>query len=140
MSDFDVSGSCLCGQVRYRVRGPAYVFQYCHCTRCQKTTGSAHASNIIVDPSNFEWVEGEDLVGRYEHPEAKHFAVSFCTRCGSTLPWLGKSARSVVVPAGTLDQDPGIRPRHNIFLGNRAPWYVDSDSIRQYQALPTDKD
>lgn len=140
MSDFDVSGSCLCGQVRYRVRGPARVFQYCHCTRCQKVTGSAHASNIIVDPSHFEWVDGESLVGRYEHPEAKHFAVSFCTHCGSALPWLTQSARSVVVPAGTLDQDPGIRPRHNIFLADKAPWYVGSDSIRQYQALPTDKD
>lgn len=100
-------------------------------------TGSAHASNIIVDPAQFEWTAGERLVGRYEHPDAKHFAVSFCSHCGSALPWLTKSARSVVVPAGTLDADPGIRPRHNIFLANRAPWYVDSNSIRQYRALPT---
>lgn len=140
MSEFNVSGSCLCGQIRYRVWGPERVFQYCHCTRCQKMTGSAHASNIIVDPAQFEWTEGENLLGRYEHPEAKHFAVSFCKNCGSALPWLTKTARSVVVPAGTLDEDPGIRPRHNIFLANKAPWYKTADSIIQYQELPNDND
>ncbi|NNF16315.1 MAG: GFA family protein [Gammaproteobacteria bacterium] len=137
MSAFEVTGSCLCGQVKYRVKGPERVFQYCHCSRCQKTTGSAHASNIIVDPAQFEWLNGENHVGRFEHPEANHFAVSFCKRCGSNLPWLTKSGRSVVVPAGTLDDDPGIRPRHNIFLANQAPWYVTADTILQYDALPT---
>lgn len=137
MKLFNVAGSCLCGQVSYRVKGPERVFQYCHCSRCRKTTGSAHASNIIVDPDQFEWTAGENHVGRYEHPEAKHFAVSFCTRCGSTLPWLTKSGRSVVVPAGSLDEDPGIRPRHNIFLARKAPWYVTADTILQYEALPT---
>ena len=139
MTTFDVTGSCLCGQVSYRVRGPEHVFQYCHCSRCRKTTGSAHGSNIIVDPAQFEWTDGADHVGRYEPPEAKHFAVSFCTRCGSSLPWLSQSGRAVVVPAGTLDDDPGIRPRHNIFLNNKAPWYVAADTILQYDALPPKK-
>jgi hypothetical protein len=67
-------GSCLCQTVSYRFHGPVHVFQYCHCSRCRKFTGSAHAANIIVDPKNFEWLGGEDSIGRFEPAEARHFA------------------------------------------------------------------
>ena len=131
-----INGSCLCGEVNYQFVGPVKVFQYCHCSRCQKFTGSAHASNIIIDPENFQWAKGEDLVGRYEHPEAKHFATSFCKKCGSSLPWLTKSGKAMIIPAGTLDQDPIDRPIHNIYFKDRAPWYVEPDSLIKYDELP----
>ena len=131
-----VTGSCLCGAVTYQYSGPVRVFQYCHCSRCRKFTGSAHAANIIIDPDQFEWLGGEDSVGRFEHPDAKHFATSFCRHCGSSLPWLTKSGKAVVVPAGTLDDDPGVRPIHNIFMASRAPWYKPVEDLVQYEELP----
>ena len=134
MSDYS-HGSCLCGSIGYRFKGPAYVFQYCHCSRCRKFTGSAHASNIIIAPEQFEWLRGEDQVGRFEHPEAKHFATCFCKKCGSSLPWLSQSGTSVIIPAGTLDEDPGIRPTQNIFWKNRAPWREAVESLPQYDEL-----
>jgi hypothetical protein len=130
-------GSCLCNAVSYQFSGPEFVFQYCHCSRCRKFTGSAHAANIIVDPKQFEWLSGEDQVGRFEHPEAKYFATCFCKRCGSSLPWLVQNGRSVVIPAGTLDEDPGIRPVHNIFWHDRAPWREEVSELPQYDELPT---
>jgi len=130
------SGSCLCGTVSYQFHGPEYVFQYCHCSRCRKFTGSAHATNIIVNPEYFEWLDGEDMVGRFEHPEAKHYATCFCKRCGSSLPWLSQSGVSVVIPAGTLDEDPGIRPTQNIHWQDRAPWRVAVEDLPQYDELP----
>ena len=130
-------GSCLCNAITYQFSGPEFVFQYCHCSRCRKFTGSAHAANIIIDPKQFEWLGGEELVGRYEHPEANHFATCFCTRCGSSLPWLAKSGRSMVIPAGTLDEDPGIRPTQNIFWHDRAPWQKEVADLVQYDELPT---
>ncbi len=130
-------GSCLCNAVTYQFSGPEFVFQYCHCSRCRKFTGSDHAANIIIDPKQFEWLGGEELVGRYEHPEAKHYATSFCKRCGSSLPWLAKSGRSMVIPAGTLDDDPGIRPAHNIYWQDRAPWREEVADLVHYDELPT---
>ena len=130
-------GSCLCNAVTYQFSGPEFVFQYCHCSRCRKFTGSAHAANIIIDPKQFEWLGGEELVGRYEHPEAKHYATSFCKRCGSSLPWLAKSGRSMVIPAGTLDDDPGIRPAQNIYWQDRAPWREEVADLIHYDELPT---
>ena len=132
-------GSCLCQSVTYQFHSPEHVFQYCHCSRCRKFTGSAHAANIIVDPKQFEWLSGEDLIGRFEHPDAKHFATCFCKRCGSSLPWMAQSGRSVVIPAGTLDEDPGIRPVHNIFWESRAPWRENVDELPQYAELPPRK-
>jgi hypothetical protein len=136
MDNTKVVGSCLCGEVSYQFVGAAKVFQYCHCSRCRKFTGSAHASNIIVDPSQFSWLSGEESVGRFELPDAKHFATSFCKKCGSSLPWLTQSGVAVVVPAGTLDDDPVERPIHNIFMGDRAPWYREVGELKQYAELP----
>ena len=55
-------GVCLCGAVRYRLTGEVRGFQYCHCSRCRKFTGSAHAANLFVRPDDLAWVEGEDRV------------------------------------------------------------------------------
>ena len=131
-----LSGSCLCGEVTYQFTDDIKVFQYCHCSRCRKFTGSAHGANIIVDPASFKWTHGEDLLGRFEVPDAKYFATSFCKQCGSSLPWLTKSGQAMIIPAGTPDQDPIARPIHNIYYADRAPWYKDVCELAKYDALP----
>ncbi len=136
MDNKTTTGSCLCGKVRYQFEGPIHVFQYCHCSRCRKFTGSAHAASIIIDPSNFSWLGGEEHLGRFELPEAKHYATTFCKHCGSSLPWLSQSGKAVVIPAGTLDEDPQVRPAHNIYYASRAPWYEDAGSLKKYDELP----
>lgn len=136
MSKTDVSGSCLCGKVTYEVTGNLGVFQYCHCSRCRKFTGSAFAANLLVSPEQFRWVLGQDCVGRYDGVDAKYFATSFCKQCGSSLPWLDKTGKAVIVPAGTLDGDPEIRPFQNIFCASRAVWYEAPGSLQEYGELP----
>jgi hypothetical protein len=131
----NIKGSCLCQAVTYQYHGPEYVFQYCHCSRCRKFSGSAHTANIIVDPKQFEWLSGEDMLGRFEHPEAKHFATCFCKKCGSSLPWMAKSGRALIIPAGTLDQDPGIRPTQNIFWQDRADWREEVGALPKHDQL-----
>lgn len=135
----NVFGSCLCKKIQYEISGHLGIFQYCHCSRCRKFTGSAHASNIFVKPDQFRWIMGEELVGRYELSEAKYFATCFCKNCGSSLPWLSQSGQVVVIPAGTLDDDPQIKPQQNIFWASRAPWYVDACDLVKYEALPDKK-
>ena len=136
MSSYSVTGRCLCKKVSYAITGHLGIFQYCHCSRCRKFTGSAFAANLLVSPADFRWVNGEEWVGRYEVEDAKHFATSFCKNCGSSLPWLGKSGKAVVVPAGSLDDDPHIRPSQNIFCGSRAVWYQAPSALPEYDELP----
>ena len=136
MKTNELTGSCLCGEVTYKFVEDIKVFQYCHCSRCQKFTGSAHAANIIIEPGNFQWLSGEDLVGRFEVAEAKHFATSFCKKCGSSMPWLTQSKKAFVIPAGTLDEAPGMKPMHNIYYSDRAEWYTDVCELKKYDELP----
>ena len=136
MTTNTLSGSCLCGEVTYQLREDIKVFQYCHCSRCQKFTGSAHASNIIIEPKDFQWLSGESFVGRFEVEQAKHFATSFCKKCGSSLPWLTQSKKAYVIPAGTLNDTPKIKPQHNIYYRDKAEWYEDVCKLTKYDELP----
>lgn len=123
MTQDSCSGSCLCGAVAYEIRPPFFFFQYCHCSRCRKFSGSAYAANIMVAEDQFCWTRGEDQLRRYEVPDAKYYCTTFCTVCGSSLPWRTRSGKAVLVPAGTLDEDPGATPECNIYWASRAPWY-----------------
>jgi hypothetical protein len=139
MPDNTVDGSCFCKKVSYEITGNIGIFQYCHCSRSQKVTGRAPAANIFVAPDDFKWLSGEENVARYDPPETKDFATSFCKNCGSSLPWLSKSGQVVIIPAGSLDGDPGIRPTQNIHCGSRSAWYTDAGSLPEYENMPPRK-
>lgn len=132
-----MKGSCLCGAVNYQIEPPFKVFQYCHCSRCQKFTGSAHAANIFVSPEKFSWLTGEELVGRFEPKDTKYFATCFCKQCGGSLPWLAKQGATYVIPAGTLDENPEIKPQQNIFWDSKACWYEETNTLIKHSVLPS---
>ena len=134
-----MKGSCLCGRVTYEVDPPFKVFQYCHCSRCQKSSGTAHAANLFVDPVQFRWTSGEEYTSRYEVPDAKYFAKCFCKNCGSSLPWLAKGGKNLVIPAGSLDESPDIRPQHIVFWDSKATWYIEPEHLQKFAELPIRK-
>ena len=123
MNEETFKGSCLCGQVSYIVRPPAVFFQYCHCSRCRKRSGSAHCANMMFKVEQFAWDKGEALAKRFELPTAKHFCSGFCSVCGSAVPWITRNGKFVLVPAGTLDESPPVFPERNVHFGSRASWY-----------------
>jgi hypothetical protein len=124
-----VSGSCLCASVGYEARLPFAKFVNCHCSRCRKASGSAYAANAYIAPESFRWTRGESLVVRYDLPAARSFATSFCGKCGSPVPHLTRSGREVVIPAGSLDEDPGVRPSANVHWTSRAGWSLTASEL-----------
>jgi len=130
----DFGGSCLCGAVAYDVRAAPDTIINCHCSRCRKARGAAHASNLFVQPDQFSWTRGESLVQRYKVPEATRFAHCFCRDCGSSLPRIADD--NVMIPAGSLDHDPGARERMHIFVESMAPWYTIADELPQHPEGP----
>jgi len=133
-----VRGSCLCGGVAYeiagRIDGPIIK---CHCSRCRKARGAAHATNLFVeDLARFRWLRGEDLIAAYKVPEAERFTQTFCRTCGSKVPGVNRARGRVVVPAGSLDDDPGAREELHIFVGSKAPWYEIADDLPQHDGYP----
>lgn len=131
-----VDGTCLCGAVKFHIAPPYKTFQYCHCSRCRKVTGSAFGANVFVPVSQFTWTAGEDQVRRHELATAQYFCTGFCNTCGSSLPWLTRNGKMMVVPAGALDADLGARPSMAVHFASRAPWYVECSGLPTYDEVP----
>lgn len=136
MTSITLNGSCLCGAVHFQVRGEVSRFTHCHCSRCRKASGTGHATNLIMRQANVEWTQGGELVRRYKVPEAERFATRFCSECGSPLPRFVPSMAMAVVPAGSLDDDPGIRPQAHIFWDSRAAWSCGADGLPVFAEYP----
>ncbi|MBK7582601.1 MAG: GFA family protein [Myxococcales bacterium] len=132
----ELSGSCLCGQVRYTAVGQPTRFYHCHCSRCRKATGTGHASNLFVHGS-LRWDDGEALVKSYKLPDAERFANSFCSHCGARVPRASEQLSMVFIPAGSLDQEPEFAPQARIFTGSRAVWSCDSNALPEFEAYPS---
>jgi hypothetical protein len=123
MKDALFTGSCLCGEVKYSVTTCIEDFYFCHCQQCRKITGSAFAANILTKPVAINWLSGVKTVKRFDYPGDRVFTKVFCTNCGSGLPYLNQKEDALVIPAGSLDQTPTLKPQHNIFWGDKANWY-----------------
>ncbi len=137
MANLALTGSCLCGSVQYTISGEAQRFYHCHCQRCRKTTGTGHASNLLVTPqSSLSWLQGEDLLRRYNVPEAKRFHNCFCSQCGSPMPRLIPELDAVLIPAGSLNNEPPMQPSARIFWDSRADWSCSGDGLPVYAEYP----
>ena len=94
---------------------------------------------MIVAPEQFEWLSGDDHVKQYDLPGAKYFSTAFCETCGSSLPWHAQGGKAVVIPAGTLDENPEEKPVQSIYWDSHADWYVNPDELAKHDELPPRK-
>ncbi len=131
-----IEGACLCGRVQYQVSEPFDAFHLCHCSQCRRSTGSAHAANIFANADHFEWLSGEALVKRYTPDEPDIISKSFCTHCGSLVPYISLKSGKLIIPAGSLSADPGICPDDNIYWRDRADWYEAGLNARRVDQSP----
>jgi hypothetical protein len=131
-----VQGSCLCGDVAYEISGPPLRMFYCHCSRCRRARSAEHAANVFFKADGFRWVRGAGQVQDYQFPEAKFFGTAFCRRCGGGVPRVSVERGAVVVPAGSIDNDPGMRAQAHLFVDSKAPWDRITDSIPQFAEMP----
>lgn len=136
MSESSIHGSCLCGAVRFAVDPPFLKMMHCHCSRCRKGTGTGHATHLTVDPGQFRWLSGEEVITRYDLPAAESFSKWFCSRCGSPVPRLRRTGGIMVIPAGSLDEAPPIMPTDHIFWTSRAPWGCPSGGLPTHDEYP----
>ena len=136
MTTTTLRGSCLCGAVRYQAVGVAQRFLHCHCSRCRKATGTGHASNLFMQPGTLQYLRGQENMRSFKLPEALRFTNSFCVVCGSRLPRQASGSDVVMIPAGSLDDEPPIRAQARIFDASRAPWSCAGDDLPVHAQYP----
>lgn len=132
-----VTGNCQCGEVAFEYTGTPKMMMNCHCTRCRKVKGAAHATNVFVAGDALTWVRGESNITGYEHPPAEFFGHSFCKTCGSSVPRPRPDGSVYNIPAGSLNQHPGIEAKGHIFIGSKAPWFDVTEDKPQWDEMPT---
>ena len=125
-------GGCLCGRVRYEIRGGLRNLVLCHCSQCRKAQGSAFAANAIVDQDGFHLVSGAEVLKGYESAPGK--VRYFCATCGSPIMSRNQATpRQVRIRLGSLDSDIRERPEARIFVTSKANWDDISDDLPQYE-------
>lgn len=127
-------GSCLCGAVHYELTGTPDRFFLCHCSRCRKGTGSAHASNMFLADAALTFISGSDLITTFSVEGARH-SRAFCSRCGSPLP-MAQPGDRVKLPAGSLDTAAGMRPLAHIWTASRADWDDHLEDVPGFDERP----
>ena len=122
----------MCGAVRFEVDQPLVSAGYCHCTRCQRRTGTAASASARIVPGSLRIVSGEELLRAWDPPEG--FSKVFCSACGSAM-WSRSQEDPAIISMrlGAFDRDPGIRPAAHTFVAYAAPWEpLPDDGLPRY--------
>lgn len=117
-----LTGSCLCGGVRFEITEPFLHSNHCHCSRCRKHSGTFGLTHARVRREGFRLLSGDELI-RVWRPDDDGAVKAFCSVCGSSL--FGRTwpdGPEISVRLGALDGDPSIRPEFHTFVDSRAPW------------------
>ena len=133
MSYEPITGGCLCGGVRFELSAPPAPAGYCHCTRCQRRTGTASSAQARIDGRTFRLVKGAQLLKCWRHPDGG-FEKCFCRECGSRLFSRDPDdARQMSVRLSAFDRDPGVRPSFRAFVAYAAPWeQIPDDGLERF--------
>ncbi len=122
----------MCGSVRYEISAPLGEAGYCHCTRCQRRTGTASSVGAAVEPGSWRIVQGEQLRATYA-PEAG-FKKVFCSACGSALySQHPEDDERIYIRLGTLDEDPQVEFSFRQFVDSAVLWEpLPDDGVKRY--------
>ena len=130
-----VSGSCLCGDIRFEVDTEGAGFGHCHCSMCRKAHGTGFVTWLDVMREAFRWTAGEERVARYRSSPA--MTRTFCPTCGSPL-----FSNAAVVPglqfvrAASLDNPAAVTPGMHIYCDSAQPWALPDDGLPRFGKLP----
>lgn len=110
----------------------------CHCWKCRKVSGASSNTVIITASSSLRWTKGESLVKRYQ--TETQWSSDFCGTCGCPMPGLDETEKIYYVPAGLLDDDPGVPVAQHIYVSQKASWEVIADGAPQHDLdVPGDR-
>jgi hypothetical protein len=132
-----ISGSCLCGLVKFEISLPCVGMNNCHCSRCRKSSGAAFGTFLHTTTDLFMWVKGEAEIVNFI--PNKGDPRPFCKECGSRVPVVNSIKKHVIIPAGLLDQAPDLVPSVNLYVGSKASWYSVNDNLPSFDENAPDE-
>lgn len=128
-----VNGECFCGQVKYQIDGQLRDARSCHCSRCRKAFNAQFSAMAMVNPSEFKWLSGKELLTSYVGQHG--YGIQFCQTCGSTLSVV-YNGDVVGITLGCVNGDPGVEIGMHIYVGSKATWDIIPEGVPQFQEGP----
>ena len=129
-----LEGGCSCGHVRYRIEAPPIIVHCCHCSWCQRETGSAFVVNALVEADRVSLLQGEVALVHTPSASGRGQRIARCPHCHVALwshyPGGGDAIR--FIRAGTLDAPGSITPDLHIYTSTRLPWVRLPEGARAF--------
>lgn len=134
-----ISGTCLCGKIKFEIEGEIIEASQCHCSICRKATGSAFGVYGEVQSDKLKWTLGKDQLNEFSATES--LKKYFCKNCGSTLATHHQSwPEYIYISLGSLNGNPKVKLEYHQFVASRANWDTICDGIRQYDEWPDENE
>lgn len=129
-----LTGRCQCGAVHYEIRSEPFSVWACHCTDCQKQSGSAYALSMLVKRDSIAVTKGEPASWQRTADSGRGMECFYCRDCGSRL-WHNGSATTAtsVIKPGTLDDTSWLYPVGHLWTQSKQPWVQIADDAIAYQ-------
>ena len=133
--DLPLTGGCQCGAVRYWVGAPPLTCYVCHCSECQRQSGSAFGMSLLIPTEGFE-VAGPTAHLRRVAPSGHASRRHFCPSCGTRLWHAREGADRAALKPGTLDRRAWLRPVAHIWTSERQSWVAISPGLAACDGQP----
>jgi hypothetical protein len=130
------TGGCQCGRVRYLFTGEPLMLAICHCTECQRQSGSAFGMSMIVPDANLS-VEGELKSFERSSDSGRPVRCYFCPECGTRIYHKVTYVQGMTnLKPGTLDDTSWLAPRVQSWTSTKQPWVPLVDGLPQHPTQP----
>jgi len=130
-------GGCQCGALRYRFEGEPVALAVCHCTECQRQSGSAFGMSLLVPRSAFEMLRGEPKLYTRTSDAGRPVECAFCATCGTRI--FHRPARfpdTLNVKPGTLDDTSWLAPKMHVWTRSKQRWVSIPEDVRRFEEQP----
>jgi hypothetical protein len=132
-----MTGGCMCGAIRYEISVDPVMSAHCYCRDCQKSTGGAMASVMVVPKAGFKLSKGELKFYAVKGDSGNEVARGFCPNCGTgVLSRLAGMPDVLAVKAGTLDDTSHFKATMNIYMKSAPAWAPVAPGLAKFDAMP----
>ncbi|MDA1099212.1 MAG: GFA family protein [Proteobacteria bacterium] len=127
----NIQGGCACGAIRFALKAKPIVVHACHCTDCQRLTGSAFAINAWIEKDQVDLLSGAPASFKFTDP-GRNNCVHFCAQCGCYV-WTEYMPGFWFVRVGALDDPKAFAPDMHIWIRSKQPWLVLPEDVPVFE-------
>ena len=138
MMENKLTGGCQCGTIRYEVVGMPKRLLVCHCSDCQRQSGSAFGMTMVVNEADFRLIKGNLKTYASKSTAGRAKLGAFCPECGTRIYHKPEWRKGTVsVKPGALDDTSWLKPEMHLWTSRKQPWVIVPDGVEAYEKQPS---